>query len=96
MRDRIGSSWPRAPGLKCLINDGASLTWLMIWNALLVGKKSFAVQLTILPECSHWGEMEASIEHVLFYCPVVCSLCELIKGYMVCMMCRQFFALEPK
>ena len=43
--------WPWAPGMRCLNNDEASLTWLVIRNALWVGKKLFSAQLATLPEC---------------------------------------------
>ena len=41
--------WPWAPGMRCLNNNKASLTWLVIQNALWVGKKLFSAQQDILP-----------------------------------------------
>ena len=50
MEGRLLWSW--APGMRCLNNDVASLTWLVIKNALWVGKKLFSAQQAISPECS--------------------------------------------
>ena len=86
--------WPWAPRMRCLNNDEASLTWLVIWNALWVGKKLFSVQLVILPECSRCGALEESIDHTFFHCPVVWPLCKLLEGYMVHILNRKFFVLE--
>ena len=60
--------WPCAPEMRCLNNDKASLTWLVIRNALWVGKKLFTAQLAISPECS---ALEESTDHAFFHCPAV-------------------------
>ena len=86
--------WPWAPGMKCLNNDKASLTWLVIRNALWVGKKLFSAQQAILPECGRCGDLEESIDHVIFHCPVVRPLCKLLEGYMVRILKGKFFVLE--
>ena len=41
--------WLWAPGMRCLNNDKASFTWLVIRNALWVSKKLFSAQLAISP-----------------------------------------------
>ena len=46
--------WPLAPGMRLLNNDEASLTWLVIRNALWVCKKLFSAQLATLPVCRLW------------------------------------------
>ena len=33
--------WLGAPGMRCLSNNKASLTWLVIWNALWVAQETF-------------------------------------------------------
>ena len=52
--------WPWAPGMRCLNNDEASLTWLVIRNSLWVGKKLFSAQLAISAEsglCGDWRSL---------------------------------------
>ena len=91
------SVWRRkrvaSPGIKCLNNDEASLTWLVIQNALWVGKK-FSAHLAISPECGRCGALEESINHAFFHCPVVQSLCKLLEGFMVRIPNGKFFVLE--
>ena len=77
--------------MRCLNNDGASLTWLIIRNALWVGKKLFTARLVISPECVRCGDLEESIEHAFFHCPVVRPLCKLLAGYMVHILNGRFF-----
>ena len=60
--------WPWAPGMRCLNNDEASLTWLVIRNALGVGKKLFSVQQAISPECSRCSDLEESIDSFIGQC----------------------------
>lgn len=43
-KQELHSIWPWSPGLKCLINTEVSLTWLIIWEVLWVGKKNFVWQ----------------------------------------------------
>lgn len=38
--------------------------------------------------------MKESIEYAFFHCLFVCPLCELIEGFIVCMLHGQFFALD--
>lgn len=38
--------------------------------------------------------MKESIEYAFFHCLVVRPLCELIEGFIVCMLYGQFFALD--
>ena len=83
--------WPWAPRMRCLNNDKASLTWLVIQNALWVGKKLFTVLLAIFPECIWCGALGVSIEHAFFHCLVVQLLCRLLEGYMVCILGGKFF-----
>ena len=83
--------WPWAPRMRCLNNDEASLTWLVIRNALWVGKKLLAAQQAISPEC---GDLEETIGHAFFQCPVVRPLCKLLEGYMVHILNGKFFVLE--
>ena len=71
--------WPWAPRMRCLNNDEASLTWLVIRNALWVGKKLFSVQQAILPECGRCGDLEETIGHTFFYCPVVRCCASFLK-----------------
>lgn len=71
-----------------------TLTCLMIQNVLWVSKRSFTTGLVGLPECVWYGEMGESIKHIFFHCSVICPLCELIEGYMVCMMHGKFFFLD--
>ncbi|CAE1328543.1 unnamed protein product [Acanthosepion pharaonis] len=60
------SIWPWAPGLKCLTNDEASLTWLMIRGALWVGKRLCSAGLEKYPNCRRCtGEVE-TIGHAFF------------------------------
>ena len=80
--------------MRCLNNDEASLTWLVIRNALWVGKKLFSVQQAILPECGRCGDLEETIGHAFFHCPVVRPLCKLLEGYMVRILNGKFFVLE--
>ena len=75
-------------------NDEASLTWLVIRDALWVGKKLFAAQQVISPECGRCGDLEETISHTFFHCPVVRPLCKLLEGYMVCILNGKFFVLE--
>ena len=86
--------WPWAPRMRCLNNDEASLTWLVIRNALWVGKKLFSVQQAISPECGRCGDLEETIGHAFFHCPVVPPLCKLLEGYMVRILNGKFFVLE--
>ena len=86
--------WPWAPRMRCLNNDEASLTWLVIRNALWVGKKLFAAQQVISPECGRCGDLEETIGHAFFHCPVVRPLCKLLEGYMVRILNGKFFVLE--
>ena len=86
--------WPWATGKTCLNNYEASLTWLITRNALWVGKKSFSAQQAISPECGRCGDLEESIDHAFFHCPVVRPLCKLLEGYMVRMLNGKFFVLE--
>ena len=62
---------PWAVGMRCHNNEEASLTWMVIRNALWVGKRLFAAQLTISPECVRCSALEESIEHAFFHCLVV-------------------------
>lgn len=48
----------------------------------------------ISPECVRCIEKGWSIEHTFCHCPVICPLCELIEGYMICLPRGQFFVLE--
>ena len=86
--------WPLAPGMRCLNNEEASLTWLVIRNALWVGKKLFSAQQAISPECGRCSDLEESIDHAFFQCPVVRPLCKLLEGYMVRILNGKFFVLE--
>ena len=86
--------WPWVPRMRCLNNDEASLTWLVIRNALWVGKNLFAAQQAISPECGWCGDLEETIGHAFFHCPVVRPLCKLLEGYMVCILNGNFFVLE--
>ena len=86
--------WPWAPRMRCLNNDEASLTWLVIRNALWIGKKLFAAQQAISPECGRCGDLEETIGHAFFHCPVVRPLCKLLEGYMVRILNGKFFVLE--
>ena len=86
--------WPWAPGMRCFNNDEASDTWLVIWNALCIGKKLFSAQQAILSECSGCGDLEESIDHAFFHCLIVQPVCKLLKGYMVRILNGKFFILE--
>ena len=86
--------WPWAPRMRCLNNDEASLTWLVIRNALWVSKKLFSAQQAISPECGRCGDLEEAIGHAFFHCPVVRPLCKLPEGYMVRILNGKFFVLE--
>ena len=86
--------WSWAPRMRCLNNDEASLTWLVIWSALWVGKKLFSPQQAISPECDRCGDLEETIGHTFFHCPVVRPLCKLLEGYMVRILNGKFFVLE--
>ena len=81
--------------MRCLNNEEASFTWLVILNALWVSKRLFAGQLAISPECARCGAFEESIEHAFFYCLLVQPLCKLLEGFMVCIWGGKFFVLEP-
>ena len=72
------------------------LTWLVIRNALWVGKKLFAAQQVISPECGRCGDLEETISHAFFHCPVVRPLCKLLEGYMVRILNGKFFVLEAQ
>ena len=86
--------WPWAPRMRCLNKDEASLTWLVIRNALWVSKKLFSAQQAISPECDWCGDLEESIGHAFFHCPVVQPLYKLLEGYMVRILNGKFFVLE--
>ena len=86
--------WPWDPGMRCLNNDEASLTWLVIRNTLWVGKKLFSAQLVISPECGRCGDLKESIDHAFFHCPVVRPLCNFLEGYMICILNGKFFVLK--
>ena len=86
--------WPWAPGMRCLNNEEASLIWLVIRNTLWVSKKWFSAQQAISPECSQCGDLEESINHTFFHCPVMQPLCKLLEGYMVRILNGRFFVLE--
>ena len=86
--------WPWAPIMRCLNNDEASLIWLVIRNALWVGKKLFSAQQVISPKCGRCGDLEETIDHAFFHCPVVQPLCKVLDGYMVCILNGKFFVLE--
>ena len=86
--------WPWAPRMRCLNNDEASLTWLVIRNALWVGKKLFSAQQAISPECGRCSDLEETIGHPLFHCLVVQPLCKLLEGYIVRILNGKFFVLE--
>ena len=86
--------WPWASGMRCLNNDEASLTWLVIRNAHWVGKKLFTAQLVILPECCRCSAVEESIDHAFFHCLVVQPQCKLLEGFMVRILNGKFFILE--
>ena len=66
--------WRWAPWMKCLNNDEASLPWLVIRKALLVGKRLFVARLAILLKCVWFGDMKESIAHAFFHCPCVSFL----------------------
>ena len=87
--------WPWAPRMRCLNNDEASLTWLVIRNALWVRKKLFAAQRVISPECGRCGDLEETISHTFFHCPVVRPLCKLLEGYMVRILNGKFLSWKP-
>ena len=63
--------WPWDPGMRCLNNDEASLTWLVIQNALWVSKKLFSVQL-VSAACAVLGRilltMPSLIARLCGYC----------------------------
>ena len=82
---------PWATGMKCLNNDEASLTWLVIRGTLWVDKRLFTVRLTVLPECIRCGDMEESISHAFFFTTRSCVLC---TRSLVRMLNEKFFALE--
>ena len=86
--------WPWAPRMRCLNNDKASLTWLVIQNALWVVKKLFSARQAILPECGLCGDLEETMSDAFFHCPVVRPLCKLLEGYMVRILNGKFFVLE--
>ena len=86
--------WPWPPRMRCLNNDEASLTKLIMQITHCVGKKLFAERLAILPECVRCGDMEESIKHAFFHYSVVRLLCKLLEGYMVCILNGRFFILE--
>ena len=86
--------WPWATGMRCLNNGEASLIWLVIRNALWVGKKLFPAQLAISPECGRCGALGESIDHAFFHCPVVQPLCKFLEGFMVRVLNRKFFVQE--
>ena len=81
---------------RCLVSGAASndLIWLVIRNALWVGKKLFSAQLAISPEGGRCGDLEESIDHAFFYCSVVRPLCKLLEGYMVRILNGKFFVQE--
>ena len=83
-----------APRMRCLNNDEASLTWLATRNALWVGKKLFSTQQSFSPECGRCGDLEESIDHAFFHCPVVRPLCKILEGYMVRILNGKFLVLE--
>ena len=80
--------------MRCLNNDEASLTWLVIRNALWVGKKLFSAQQAISPECGRCSDLEKSMDHAFFHCLVMQPLCKLLEGYMVRILNGKFFILE--
>ena len=80
--------------MRCLNNGEASFTWLVIRNALCVGKKLFSARQAISPERGLCGDLEETIGHAFFHCPVVRPLCKLLEGYMVRILNGKFFVLE--
>ena len=88
------SLWPWVPGMKCLTNDEASLTWLTIRDRLWVGKRLIEAKMVATPECKRCGEMEETVEHAFFHCSAARPLCKLIEDYMVRIRHPRFFALE--
>ncbi len=48
----------------------------------------------ISPECGRCGDLEETISHTFFHCPVVQPLCKLLEGYMVRILNGKFFVLE--
>ena len=81
--------WLRASGMKCLNNDEASLNWLVIWNALWVGKR-----LEVSLECI-WWVIKESVSHAFFYCLAVRPLCKLLEGYIARVLNRKFSSWKP-
>ena len=86
--------WPWAPRMRCLNNDEASLTWLVIRNALWVSKRLFTADLANSRGCVRCGGGIESMAHAFFHCPAVQPLCKLLEGFMVRMLRGGFFVLE--
>lgn len=52
---------------------------------------SRSVKVLIL---QNWQLYQNACDLVFFHSSVICSLCKVIEGYMVCMIGRNFFVLE--
>ena len=88
--------WPWAPGMRCLNNDEASLTWRVIRGALWVGKRLFRAKQATSPGCVRCSAGEESLLHAFFDCPVVKPLCKLLEGFMVRMLHGKPFVLKAE
>ena len=88
------SIWPWTPGLKCLNNTEASLTWLVIRGALWIGKRLCGAGLVKSPNCVRCGEEVETIGHAFFHCKIVVPLCKFVEDLMVRMLRGKFFVLE--
>ena len=86
--------WPWVPRMRCLNNNEATLTWLVIRGALWVSKRSCAAGLVASSECVRCGDSEESIEHAFVHCSAAQPLCKLIEGYMVRALHGQYFVLD--
>ena len=65
--------WPWAPVIKCLNNEEASLTCVVIRGPLWVGKKPFTARLAISPEFIRWNNVKEWIWHLFFSPPNTAS-----------------------
>ena len=82
-KEQLRSIWPWAPGSGCLTNDEASLTWLVIRDALWVGRRLHSAGLATSPICKRCGDEVETLCHAFVYCRIVVPLIEFVTGLMV-------------
>lgn len=66
-KQKFRSIWHWLPELKCLDNDVAWLSWLVLRAAQWVGQKLYAARIPISTRCLRCGDWEKFIGHAVFH-----------------------------